>query len=103
MKSSSKEILLTYTQPATYVGRLRKTIRILHMILKSSTPGIMFSNPVEVNQHFGGICHPHLQGSRVGQARYQHGGGSKQSNLLLENLGLYRKLEVTSGQLISSP
>jgi hypothetical protein len=34
-------------------------------------------SPVKVNQHLGGIYHPHVQGRRVSQASYQHEAGSQ--------------------------
>jgi hypothetical protein len=36
------------------------------------------SSPFKVNRRFGEICHPHLQGRSIRQARHQHETGSKQ-------------------------
>jgi hypothetical protein len=55
---------------------------------------------LKVNRHFGQTCHLHLQGQRISQERNQHEAGSKQSNLLMENLGLYRKEEGTARYLM---
>jgi hypothetical protein len=48
----------------------------------------------KVNRHFGGICHLHLQGQRISQARNQQEAGSKQSSAYLA-YSLTLKMEVS--------
>jgi hypothetical protein len=39
---------------------------------------VMLSSPLEINQHFKGSCHLHLQGQRLSQVRNQNEADTKQ-------------------------
>jgi hypothetical protein len=54
------------------------------VVMKSSILwDITLRSPLKVNQRFGGTCHLHLQGRRIGQARNQYEAHRMQRNISL--------------------
>jgi hypothetical protein len=76
----SKKLINKPTSKTMYFQQLKK--------FKSSVFwNIMPCSRKEVNQYFRGMCHLHLQGQRISQARNQHEAGCKQSDMFLQNIG----------------